>query len=178
MPTKRTRRSTMPSRAFLAKRWRELCRDKDLVDLPFKIELNKWGKIEMSPASNCHALFQGEIISLLAVLAKRGRRLAECSVLTTDGVKVPDVAWASPEFLARHGATTPFDQAPEICVEVMSPSNSPGEIAEKVSLYLADGASEVWVCSETEDVTFHSMAGELSTSNLVKRFPTRIELDT
>jgi hypothetical protein len=32
-------------------------------------------------------------------------------------VRVPDVAWASPEFIARHGVTTPFPSAPEICAE-------------------------------------------------------------
>ena len=30
-------------------------------DLPYKIELNAWGKIEMSPASNRHGRLQGEL---------------------------------------------------------------------------------------------------------------------
>ena len=33
---------------FLIARWNELCRDPSLADLPYKIELNAWGKAEMS----------------------------------------------------------------------------------------------------------------------------------
>jgi hypothetical protein len=45
---------------FLIARWSELCRDPSLEDLPYKIELNAWGKIEMSPASNRPGRLQAE----------------------------------------------------------------------------------------------------------------------
>ena len=32
--------------------WQEVCEDRSLQDLPFKIELNEYGQIVMSPASN------------------------------------------------------------------------------------------------------------------------------
>ena len=32
--------------------WIEVCQNKALQDLPFKIELNEWGQITMTPASN------------------------------------------------------------------------------------------------------------------------------
>jgi Uma2 family endonuclease len=35
--------------------------------------------------------------------------------------------------------------APEICIEVVSPSNSVKELEEKKSAYLAAGAEEVWI---------------------------------
>jgi hypothetical protein len=41
--------------------WNDVITSPYLRDLPFKIELNKWGKIEMSPASNIHGHQQGEI---------------------------------------------------------------------------------------------------------------------
>ncbi len=41
--------------------WQDVLSDKTLQDLPYKIELNKYGKIEMSPASFIHSLLQGEI---------------------------------------------------------------------------------------------------------------------
>jgi Uma2 family endonuclease len=164
-------------RINLAARWRELCRDPLLRNLPYKIELNKWGKIEMSPASNRHGALQGEIIGLLLSLKRGGRRYSECSVATTEGVKVADVAWASAAFLRRHGNTTPFTTAPEICVEVVSPSNSGIEIAEKIALYLAAGAVEVWVCAETGELSFHTRDGEIHSSSLVKKFPRFIDLE-
>ena len=42
-------------------RWDEVLRDPALQDLPYKIELNSWGKVEMSPASVRHARLQAEL---------------------------------------------------------------------------------------------------------------------
>ncbi|WP_242470496.1 Uma2 family endonuclease [Thiococcus pfennigii] len=46
----------------------------------------------------------------------------------------------SPEFQRQHGDTTPYPQAPELCIEILSPSNAPAEIEDKVRLYLGYGA--------------------------------------
>lgn len=43
----------------LALRWAQVCRDASLRNLPYKIELNAWGKIEMSPANNRRVRLQG-----------------------------------------------------------------------------------------------------------------------
>jgi hypothetical protein len=43
----------------LSLRWAEVMNDRSLRDLPYKIELNIYGKIEMSPANNRHARLQG-----------------------------------------------------------------------------------------------------------------------
>ncbi len=50
--------------------WQALIDSPYLQDLPFKFELNKWGKIEMSPASNKHGLLQ---ITIAPELAKKAR---------------------------------------------------------------------------------------------------------
>ena len=136
------------SHEALVLRWGELCSDPLLRDLPGKIELNAYGVIEMSPASNRHALNQAAIAHALMQQLPNGSALVECSIATEEGVRVPDVAWASSEFLARHGDATPFPAAPEICVEVRSPSNTDEEMALKTRLYLAAGALEVWIVSE------------------------------
>ena len=132
----------------LALRWAELCNDPQLRDLPGKIELNGYGVIEMSPASNRHGIKQAAIAHALTEQLSAGQAMVECSIATTDGVRVPDVAWASAEFLARHGDTTPYPAAPEICVEVRSPSNTDAEMAFKTRLFLEAGAVEVWIVSE------------------------------
>jgi len=143
----------------LAIRWAEILRDPSLRDLPYKIELNARGKIEMSPASNRHALLQAHLAAELARQLPGGRPLTECSVLTEIGVRVPDVAWASADFLAAHVDSTPFPIAPELCVEITSPSNSEEEIEEKIRAYLAAGASEVWVVSEDGIIEYHGRSG-------------------
>lgn len=154
----------------LGLRWAELVRDPALRDLPYKIELNLYGKIEMSPASNRHARLQGYIAGEFARQLGSGGVLTECPVLTGIGVRVPDVAWASSEFLAAHGETTPFPQAPEICVEIVSPSNSEEEMRNKTHAYLLAGAREVWRVSEDGTVCFFDASGERPSS----AFPVRI----
>lgn len=124
--------------------WNDVMTSPFLRDLPFKIELNKWGKIEMSPSSNIHGHQQGEIYAELK--RKRGGKvIIECSIQTTDGVRVADVAWISAAKFNQFGLETPYPQAPEVCVEIMSPSNSWAEMHMKASLYLQAGAKEVWI---------------------------------
>jgi Uma2 family endonuclease len=132
----------------LALRWAELCNDPLLRDLPGKIELNALGVIEMSPASNRHGMKQAAIVRAFDQQLPGGEAIVECSIATAEGVRVPDVAWASADFISRHGEMTPYPAAPEICVEVRSPSNTDAEMAFKTRLFLAAGAVEVWIVSE------------------------------
>ena len=156
---------SVATRELLVARWAQLTNDPSLNDLPYKIEINAEGTIEMSPASNRHGMKQAEIARALGNALPHGTVITECSVLSDIGVRVPDVAWASTEFMAREGANTPFSRAPEICVEVRSASNSAREIADKVRAYLAAGAVEVWVAEEEGAVTIHGQAGELASSS-------------
>ncbi len=139
-------------------------------DLPFKIELNRFGQILMSPASNKHGRIQSRTVIALDRSKKSGEVITECSMQTSDGVKVADVAWASDDFIARFGYETPYQKAPEVCVEITSPSNSQAEIEHKVELYLARGALEVWVVDEDERVAIHGHVGELAGSEVIPDF--------
>ena len=156
-------------------KWEEAIADTALADLPYKIEMNEWGKIEMSPASNLHSGLQTEILILLRSLLKNGKSYAEISIETSRNVKVADVIWASHQFLAEHGFETPYRVAPEICVEVVSPGNTEEEMMMKKDLYLAKGAREVWFCSQTGEMRFFSHAGQLDRSNLCPDFPRSIQ---
>lgn len=124
--------------------WSEVINNPFLQDLPFKIELNRWGKIEMSPASNKHSIVQATVYDELAK-KRGGRAISEYSVQTTNGVRVADVVWFSSARFKAHGTETPCSVAPEICVEIMSPSNTWAEMHMKASLYLEAGAKEVWI---------------------------------
>lgn len=144
----------------LALRWREVLTDPVLQELPYKIELNAWGKVEMTPASNRHSRLQGLVLAQLSRQLIGGALLPECSVLTSIGVRCPGVAWASPEFMAAYGEITPYTRAPEICVEVLSPSNSRVEVDERIRAYLAAGALEVWIVSAAGTIRYFGAAGE------------------
>ena len=150
--------------------WVSVINDPLLRDLPFKIELDKWGRILMSPASNHHGRLQFEAGARIRdVMRGRGAIITECSIRTSQGVKVADVAWASDDFIEAHGFETPYRKAPEICVEIVSPSNSPGEINEKIELYLAKGAHEVWIVSEDGSTRYYTHEGEIEASRELLR---------
>jgi len=127
----------------LAVRYRELCADPRFVNLPGKIEIDVWGRVSMSPASNYLGMLQVRLGQRLAPLG--GQAFSEASVLTPIGLLVADLAWASADFLRVHATETPFTRAPELCIEIASPSNSVRELREKVDAYLAAGATEAWV---------------------------------
>ena len=148
--------------------WASVISNPLLQNLPFKIELNKWGKILMSPASNNHGRLQYEVGRRIDRAKGSGKIIMECSIQTSDGVKVADVAWASDAFIEQYGYSTPYRKAPEICVEIVSPSNSTGEIEEKVQLYLAKGAAEVWVVDENGQTAYYAHEGKQPCSRQIK----------
>jgi Uma2 family endonuclease len=157
---------------FLVLRWTEVINDPALRNLPYKCELNAWGKIEMSPASNRHGRMQALVASELLRQLAHGTVINEASILTDIGVRVPDVVWCSPEFFRLHREVTPYPKAPEICVEIVSPSNSVAELREKTRAYLAIGAKEVWQVSEDGTVRYYDQHGERSAS----AFPVTLSL--
>ncbi|MBA2606680.1 MAG: Uma2 family endonuclease [Acidobacteriota bacterium] len=154
----------------LAVKWQELINNPFFRDIPYKVELNKYGTILMSPASNRHGILQYKIGRKIEIAKKRGIVIVECSILTGEGVRVADVAWASDEFFAEFGDKTPYPKAPEICVEVISPGNSQAEIEEKIRLYLEKGALEVWIVSEHDQINFFTHTGEIKVSKVVENF--------
>lgn len=63
-----------------------------------------------------------------------------------DTLRGPDVAFISKRRAQEHGdSARAFDGAPDLAVEVLSPSNTPEGIRAKVAEYLAAGTRSVWV---------------------------------
>ncbi len=147
--------------------WSDVIESPFLQNLPFKIEQNKFGNILMSPASNQHGRLQMKIGGNLMNKLPKGEVIAECSIQTSDGVKVADIAWASAEFIDAFAYKTPYPKAPELCVEIVSPSNSKEEISNKVDLYLAKGAIEVWIVYEENRTHIFTHTGRIEKSHIV-----------
>jgi len=144
----------------LAQRYRALAEDPRLANLPGKIELDVWGCILVSPASNLHALLQGQMIQRLSKLG--GEALAEASVSTEIGILVTDVAWMSSATAASLGTRPPYPLAPDLCIEIVSPSSSRKEVDDKTAAYLGSGAREVWVVyPQTRRIEWFSPEGKL-----------------
>lgn len=92
--------------------WPEAIDNPLLKNLPFKIELNRFGKLLMSPISNKHGIAQSRIGALLTNKHPNGVTISECSIQTTEGVKVADVAWASEAFIETWGGCYSLSSCP------------------------------------------------------------------
>jgi Uma2 family endonuclease len=159
------------SRTELRQRWRLLASDPLVAAIPYKVELNEKGAIEVSPPTTRHAFLQAFVSRELAVQRPDGTTFTECPVETDIGVRVPDVVWASPEFMRRHGSESEFHAGPDLLVEVLSPTNTRAEIGEKVAAYLAAGAREVWVVGDDGLPEIHTSAGRVTASTLGFELP-------
>jgi Uma2 family endonuclease len=140
--------------------WIDVINDPSLRNLPYTIELDEPGRIVMSPESNQHGIQQGKLVRLLAQMLHEGEIATECSIATHLGVKVADVVWLSGQFLKRYGEQMPCPQAPELCVEILSPAHTHKEIEEINRLYLGYGAQEVWVVSSEGAITTYGAEGK------------------
>ena len=128
----------------LSRRWRDLLSDPRLADFIGKIDLDSWGRIIMSPVNTEH----GAIAANLAVLLSAqlgGRTLVEVGVRTPSAVYAPDVVWCTEEFPDLHRTETPLETAPQICVEIASPSNAIHDLRGKAHAYIEAGAIEAWI---------------------------------
>ncbi len=158
--------------------WVQVCSDPILKNLPYKIELNEWGKIVMSPVSIKHILYQEKIAEWLRKLLKQGKALQEFPVQITDtqSVKVADVVWISEEILNQVSDQFASPIAPEICIEVISPDNTQTEMLEKKDLYFRSGATEFWICHENGKLEFFNANGAIDQSIMVPEFPDQIQI--
>ena len=160
--------------------WKRICADPVVAALPYKVESDQWGNIVMSPPPGYyHSSYQGQIVTLLGQLLTGGRAMPEFPLQTTKGVKGVDVVWMSRERQRQRPKRRDLSLiAPEICVEVISPSNKRAEIAEKRSLYFEKGAAECWTCDQRGKMTFYDVTGQvIPRSKLCPEFPTRLEED-
>ena len=150
--------------------WDEVCANRYLQDLPFRIETNHWGQIVMTPLHNDHSFAQSSIYDPLAT------KMQGTVIDTEDGSKVSDATWMSDAFYRANKGRSSFKQAPEICVEVKSPGNSMGELLEKKELYFKAGAQEVWIREQSGRMIFFRAEGPLERSALCPDFPSTVEI--
>ncbi|MGQ0653434.1 MAG: hypothetical protein ACT4P4_14390 [Betaproteobacteria bacterium] len=157
----------LASPGALIARWTELCRDPSFEHVPEKVELNAWGEIELAPRTVRRSLLATRLAHELDRQLGGGAVGISLAVLTNDGVRVADVAWASLELWSLHEGDMLFPRAPEICCVVCAPD---GE--RKLAAFPAAGAKEAWLVSEDASIRYFDSAGEKSTSS----FPVAISL--
>lgn len=164
--------------AFNLAVWDRLVADPELAKLAYRIETDEHGQIIASPlADPIHGNRQAKIGLLLGNSIPGGEVVTECPISTRKGVKAADVAWCSQETWDATEGKSCFLRAPEICVEVLSPSNTDSEIAEKKALHFETGAREVWLAGQDRAIEFFKSAAPdaaTAASEICAEFPAKI----
>ena len=107
---------TAVSREALLERWQKISSDHDLVEAPEHIETDAYGNILRSPPPDGdHQKRSYRITRLLEDLLPGDGAVTERSILTDQGIKIPDVIWLNPSRAHEIHGTKPIEPAPDIC---------------------------------------------------------------
>ena len=142
-----------------------------LPDTGRRLELLEGELSEMPPAGGPHGNVAMTIGMFIAVHV-RERQLGRAFAAETgfvlarnpDTVRAPDASFVSYDRLAQ-GELPPgyIQMAPDLAVEVTSPSDSARDVQEKADAWLAAGTSEVWVVSPQHRTVTMNRLGEPAT---------------
>jgi Uma2 family endonuclease len=146
------------SRSEAAARWLQLA---PVMPEDGRPEMDQYGELLLAPLpSNRHQLIASEIaLQLRAQLG--GAAATGIAINTRIGVRVPDVCWTP---TVETILEDPAPRAPEICVEVASPSNTEKWLLEKAAAYLDAGAREVILIELHGRIRYFEAAGERADS--------------
>lgn len=117
-----------------------------------QVELVRGRLVVREPPSTHHGAVAGNLAYELSVFVRK-RKLGQVFAQDTgfkiasdpDTVRGPDVAFVSKERLDRIPEEGYADLAPDLVVEVISPSDRPGEVLAKIGDWLDAGARCAWL---------------------------------
>ena len=141
----------------------------DVEALEGEYELDRGMLVPMNPPKPLHGL-------LVVRFAARLHAYAESSGLGVvyadsgywleqdpDTLRGPDVSFVGRERAAGHDPRNYYTHAPDLAVEILSPSNTPGQVQRKVGQYLDTGAQLVWVVyGERGKIAAHRPDGDIA----------------
>ena len=169
---RRPHHSRRPGRASheLVRRWNER---QHVEDDPDCYELNEFGEWIVSPRPT-HGHQQVASVVAFQLTTQLGERaVIEVSVYTDRGIRAPDVVWTPATRWLEAKGQNPLAFVPDVCVEVLSPSNTRQEILIEVGAYLRGGAREAIVVGLKGQLEFFGPGGRLEASALGIRLSCR-----
>ena len=130
-------------------------------------ELVRGEVIEVMPPGGRHAEIAGAVMTLLRLWIKQGiggfAGVEAGYVLShdPDSVRAPDVSYVRAERIPKNGVPEAFwHLAPDLAVEVISPSETADDIRAKVRDFLAAGTPLVWtIYPRTREVVVYTPDG-------------------
>jgi len=143
-----------------------------MPDDGFRYELVKGELRQMSPAGHDHGRIVMELAVPLGQYVK-SKKLGKIYAAETgfliqtdpDTVRALDIAFLRQERVAEVGRSKGYwVGAPDLAVEVISPSDTVGEVEEKVEEWLEAGTRLVWVVSpKLQTVTVYRSLNDIAT---------------
>ena len=117
-----------------------------------RYELDRGRLLTMTPAGGLHGLIASRLHVALATHVNEGRLGIVVSADTgfklesnPDTVRAPDLAFIASDRIPMTGIPEGFWRgAPDLAVEVLSPSDRRSEVNEKIAQYLRLGVKQVW----------------------------------
>jgi Uma2 family endonuclease len=155
--------ATMPNDAITLDQYVALPSDDRFID-----EVSR-GRLVREPRPGFeHGIVVTRLCLLLARYFERhpiGRVIVESGFVLASAplaIRGPDVAVILNHRIPSDDIKGFFHGAPDIAIEVVSPSNRPGELLSKVAEFLEAGAQSVWVVyPRTQTVVIHDSDGEI-----------------
>ncbi len=134
-------------------------------DSGWTYELDRGELIKMPPSAAKHELLKNKIARLLAPFVERanlGLVLVETGfTLDPESWRRPDVSFLRHDRVAKLDPDEPLEGAPDLAIEVVSPSDSKRVLNKKVRHFLDTGTAEVWmVYPDSREVNVVSTQGE------------------
>jgi Uma2 family endonuclease len=121
---------------------------------------------DMTPIGIEHAGLVARLLSWIVLLVDRrklglaGPELGCVLSRDPDVVRAPDISFISSSRLPSRQESGFFNGAPDLAVEVLSPSDTASEVQQKVQEYLQAGAKLVWIVDpQTKAVTAYEPSG-------------------
>ncbi len=134
-----------------------------------RCELVRGEIVHMAPAGAEHGDYGAELLRVVANHVKQ-HRLGKVYTAETgftiarnpDTTRAPDVAFVRNERVPKSPRRGFFDGAPDLAIEVVSPSDTHSELAAKVLDWLAAGTTSVWVVDPpNQTIEIHRAGNEV-----------------
>jgi Uma2 family endonuclease len=147
----------------------------ELPNQGLRQELRHGEVVNLAPPKHGHRLIQRRLRQLLEVHSRNfGEVDLECGFRPVNEFefRMVDVAVVSTVRWDAIPVDSYLDGAPELVIEVISPSNTAGEIADKQNLCLPNGTLEFWVIHpKRRDVKVTKQGGEVKTYRSGQQIP-------